>query len=290
MKRIKPTATLLGLLVMASLFSCTKEGVYSPKKKIQRVYYSSTSTDKYLRQSWDWDGGLLEAINYYSSGGSLSWTENFSYDGKRLVRVDDYLGSEYTTFVYDGKNLKSANYYYKGALEATAAYKYTDGKLKEMVLTEYEGDKSKDVRNLRSSVLPFAAEVTNAIEAFRASVAERNAAKGIHVFTLQFTWTDDNITRIVATSEGRMQTLSLQYDTKNNPLKGFLNLYSVWMEDIEDGDLCFSKNNITSIIYNMDGENEVVNFTYQYNADNYPTMKIEKWADSGNQYFTYYEY
>ena len=289
MKKLTKLPVMFGVLLLTAV-SCTKDGVYAPKSKIQLVFSSSSYTDKHLSQSWNWDGKLLNAIDFYSSTGSLSWTENFSYDGNRLTRVDDYLNSEYTTFVYDGKNLKSANYYYKGALEATAAYKYTDGKLKEMVVTEYEGDKSKDVRNLRSSVLPFAAEVTNAIEAFRASVAERNAAKGIYVITLQFTWTDDNITRIVATSEGRMQTLSLQYDTKNNPLKGFLNLYSVWMEDIDDGNLCFSKNNITSIIYNMDGENEVVNFTYQYNADNYPTMKIGKGADDDYQDFTYYEY
>lgn len=288
MKRIKPTATLLGLLVMASLFSCTKEGVYSPKKKIQRVYKSSTSTDKYLRQSWDWDGGLLEAINYYSSGGSLSWTENFSYDGKRLVRVDDYLGSEYVTYAYDGKQLKSANYYYKGNLEASTAYTYANGKLSKMVMTEFGSKKSGKDSHLKNKILPFQSEVVEAVNEFMAKSVVSRMEKDIYTFTLQFTWDGDNVSRFVATEEGYMATATLQYDAKINPMKGFHNLYSDVDDDIM---LNWSKNNVTKmIVTNSEGDNDVINFTYQYNNDEYPTMVIERYADDDYQYTTYYDY
>lgn len=290
MNKFKPIVLLLGVFVLASMTSCTKEGVYTPKKKIQRVYYSSTYTDKYLRQTWDWDDNLLEAINHYSSNGSLSWTENFSYDGKRLIRVDDYLNSEYTTYDYDGKNLKSANYYYKNALEATATYNYSNGKLDKIVLTEYDGAKSIGERNLQLSYLPFTNEFAEVITKISAKVAEYNSSKSIYVVNLQFTWSGDNVSKIVATSEGRIETVTLQYDSKNNPFKSFLNLYTIELDDVEDGELFMSKNNITSMIFSIDGENDVVNFTYQYDGNDYPIMKIEKWADSDSQYIDYYEY
>lgn len=289
MKKSRPIALLLGVLILASMTSCTKDGVYAPKKKIQRVYFSSTSVDKYLRQSWDWDDNLLEAINYYSSSGSLSWTENFSYDGKRLIRVDDYLNSEYTTYDYDGKNLKSANYYYKNALEATATYDYSDGKLNKIVITEYEGAKSAGERHMQLSYLPFTKDFAEVITKIRAKVAEYNSSKSIYVINLQLNWSGDNVSKIVATSEGRIETVTLQYDSKNNLFKGFLNLYSFEL-DVDDGELSMSKNNITSAIFSYEGENDVVNFTYQYDGDDYPTMKIGKWVDSDSQYITYYEY
>lgn len=288
MKKSRPIALLLGVLILASMTSCTKEGVYTPKKKIQRVYFSSTNTDKYLCQSWDWDDNLLEAINFYSSSGSSNGTENFSYDGKRLIRVDDYLNSEYTTYDYDGKNLKSANYYYKNALEVTATYDYSDGKLNKIVLTEYGGWKFAGECHMQLSYLPFTKDFAEVITKIRAKVAEYNSSKSIYVLNLQLTWSGDNISKIVATtSEGRIGTVTLQYDSKNNPFKGFLHLYSFdVLGDVEGGDLFMSKNNITSAISSFEGENYVFNFNYQYDGDDYPTMRI----DPDSQSIHYYEY
>ena len=288
MNKFKSFAIVLGVLVLASLASCTKEGVYTPKKKIQRVYYSSTYTDKYLRQSWDWDGKLLEAINYYSSSGSLSWTENFSYDGKRLVRVDDYLNSEYVTYAYDGKQLKSANYYYKGNLEATTAYTYANGKLSKMVMTEYGSKKLKMNSHLQGMTLPLQSEVVEVVSKFMAKAAASRIEKDIYTFTMQFTWDGDNVSKLTATEDGYMATATLQYDAKKNPMKGFHNLYSDIDDDIM---LNWSKNNVTKmIVTESDGDNEVINFTYQYNNDDYPTMVIQRYADEDYQSTTYYDY
>lgn len=286
MKRFKPMAMLLGMLVLASLSSCTKEGVYTPKKKIQRVYYSSTYTDKYLSQSWDWDGKLLEAINHYS-GGNLSWTENFSYDGNRLVRIDDYLSSEYITYAYDGKQLKSADYYIKGNLVLSTAYTYADGKLSKMVITEYGSKKSEKDRRLQNMNMPFQSEVVEVVSKFMAKAAANRMEKDFYIVSLQFTWDGDNVSKMIQTEDGFMATATLQYDTKINPLKGFHNLFS----DVDGDFLNWSKNNVTKMIVTEPGDdNNVITFTYQYNSDDYPTMVIRRYADEDAQYTTYYDY
>ena len=296
MNRFRTIALLLGMVVLASMTSCTKEekdGVYTPKKKIQKVYVSSTDSEKYLNQSWDWDGGMLKAINHYDSGKNLMWTETFSYDGNRLVRVDDSNGPEYTIYDYDGKKLKSANYYVGSELEATATYSYNDGKLNKIVLTGYEDAKSARERKLQSSYLPFSTEILEVIDKIRSSIVEPSLGKENDVMELQFSWSGDNVSEIVATFEEEIQTVTFQYDSKNNPHKGFLGVYSFDPgEEIQEGYMFMSKNNITKVTLCMDDEKEeiIINFTYQYDRNDYPTMIVRTWSYDSDDYVTYYEY
>ena len=292
MNKLKPAAILLGVLVLTSLSSCKKEekeGVYTPKMKIQRVYNASTYTEKYLSQSWNWDGKLLKSIDHYWSGGSLSWTEDFTYESKRLVRVDDYVNSEYVTYSYDGNHLKSAEYYYKSSLASSTAYTYDNGKLSKMVVTDYGSKKSKKDSHLQNSVLPFQSEVVEVVSKFMAKASANRTEKDIDVFTLQFTWDGDNVSKITVTLEGYLASAALQYDSKNNPLKGFHNLYSD-IDEVE-GMLNWSKNNVTKmIVTESDGENEVIDYTYQYNDNDYPTMAIQRYADEAYQITKYFDY
>lgn len=286
MKKFRVFTIVLGALVMASMVSCTKDGVYNPKKKIQRTYYSSTNTDKYMATSWEWDGNLLQAINHYGSGGGLSWTENYTYDGKRVIRVDSYTNSEYATYEYDGKNLKSINFYYRSQLEATAVYAYADGKLSTISMTIYDAKKSKGERHLLASLLPFPTEVTEAVNKCVKSMTN-NAAKDIETYTMQLTWTGKNVTKIVITEQGNMRTISLQYDDKTNPTKGFYDLATI--ENF--GDYYFSENNVTRMINTWsDGYNDVLNLTYQYDNDGWPTMRIRQYEGESLQSIDYYEY
>lgn len=121
MNRFKTFTLLLGVLLIASTTSCTKEktGVYSPKKKIQRVYHSSPNTEKYLEQVWKWGDKTLESIDYYSSNGYFGWTENFTYKENRLDRIDVYVDKEYAIFTYNDNSLKSINYYRENNLSTT---------------------------------------------------------------------------------------------------------------------------------------------------------------------------
>jgi len=293
MNKLKSAAMLLlGVIVLTSLSSCkkeAKEGVYTPEMKIQRVYYSSTYTEKYLSESWNWDGKLLKSIDHYFTSGNLSWTENFTYDGKRLVRVDDYVNSEYVTYSYDGKLLKSAEYYYKSSLASSTAYTYDNGKLSKMVITDYGSKKSKKDGHLQNAVLPLQSEVVEVVSKFIAKASANRTEKDIDVFTLQFTWDGDNVSKLIVTQEGNMGTAALQYDSKNNPLKGFHNLYSDTYES--DGIMNWSKNNVTKeIVTETDGENNVLDYTYQYNDNDYPTMVILRYAEEAYQITKYFDY
>lgn len=297
MNKSRTITLLFGVLVLASMTSCTKEkdGVYTPKKKIQKVYVSTTDTEKHLSQSWDWDGKLLKAINHYHSNGSLFWAETFTYDEGRLVRVDDSNGPEYTTYDYDGEMLKSANYFIGNKLETTATYSYSDGKLNKIVLTTDEDAKSAGGSNLLSSVLPFSTEILEVLDGFRSDVAERRSGKDDYVDELQLTWTGDNVSAIVATIGEEIMTITLQYDSKNNPCKGFLGVYSFDLnEEIQNGYLFMSKNNITNAIFSTDEESISFNYSYQYDGNGYPTMMVKTWVvwtdNSHYQYNTYYEY
>lgn len=294
MNKLKLFAILLGVLLVASFTSCTKDkdGVYSPKKKIQRVYESTVDVNKFLTQVWNWKDNRLASVDYYSVNGGLSYTENFSYEGNRLVRVDDYNNSEYTTYEYDGNKLKSASYFFKSSVEVSTAYSYENKKLSKMTETIFDAKSSKGERHLLNSFLPFSTEVTEVMNKYAEKAIANNMEKEILVINWQFTWTGDNITKIVGSAESEVITITLQYDEKTNPLKGYLGLYSLDLQvSYQDGNILYSKNNATRIMWTeTDGDNEVVTFIYQYDKDDYPTMRITHVEENDVQYSIYYEY
>lgn len=294
MNKLKSFTILLGVLLVASFTSCTKEkaGVYSPKKKIQRVYASTNTVNKFLTQVWNWKDNRIESVDYYSVNGGLSYTENFSYEGKRLVRVDDYLNSEYTTYDYDGNNLKSASYFYKSSVQVSTTYTYENKKLSKMTETVFDAKKSRGECRLMNSLLPFSTEISEVMSKYAEKAVANNTEKEIVVINWQFTWDGDNVTKIVGSAESEVITIAVQYDEKTNPLKGFLTLYSLDLqESYEDGNILYSKNNATRIMWTeTDGDNEIVTFIYQYDKDDYPTMRITRWDEEDFQYSIYYEY
>lgn len=294
MNKLKSFTILLGVLLVASFTSCTKEkaGVYSPKKKIQRVYASTNTVNKFLTQVWNWKDNRIESVDYYSVNGGLSYTENFSYEGKRLVRVDDYLNSEYTTYDYDGNNLKSASYFLKSSVQVSTTYTYENKKLSKMTETVFDASKSRGECRLMNSLLPFPTEISEVMSKYAEKAVANNTEKEIVVINWQFTWDGDNITKIVGSAESEVITIAIQYDEKTNPLKGFLTLYSLDLqESYEDGNIIYSKNNATRIMWTeTDGDNEIVTFIYQYDKDDYPTMRITRWDEEDFQYSIYYEY
>ncbi len=278
MKKFRFLPVVLGVLFVAFMASCTKEGVYNPSKKIQRVYNASTYTDKYLSQVWNWEGKLLKSVDHFSSGGGLSFTENFTYDGSRLIRVDDFRNSEYATFDYDGSVLKTYNYYYKNKLSSTINFTYDGKKVTQIIYTIYD---DKKVESHLTAPVPAIIRESMDVLAEKA-----DASKGLRTITYQFTWTNDNITKMVGTSEGEMMTATFTYDAKNNPFKGYLNLYSV-----EDPFMFYCKNNVLQYMQTyLDGENDIYNYTYQYDGNDYPTMSIRTRVDSDYSFTTFYEY
>lgn len=288
---------ILGMVVLAAFPSCTKDkaGVYLPKKKIQRMYGASSYTNKYLRNIWIWDDNLLKTIDHYSSSGGLSWTEYFSYDGKRLTRVDDYSNSEYVLYDYDGNNLKSASYYYRNNIGGVATVTYSDNKISKISQTFYDSKKdAKTLCHLDPLSVLFPAHLCEVMEKSEKVFAASRLGKEIYTINWQFTWTDDNITKLFATdSEGHSISVAFQYDSKNSVLKGFMDLYSLIDDDVDSyvGLGCYSKNNVTKMIYTYsDGDTEIINLIYQYDKDDYPTMITESYDGGTGTYMTYYEY
>ena len=77
---------LLVVGFMLSFSSCTKDGVYTPKKQISAIYYQSSGGSKTLSEKWIWDGKLLDKIQYYGGQGITS-TAIYKYDKKRFVQI-----------------------------------------------------------------------------------------------------------------------------------------------------------------------------------------------------------
>ena len=293
MNKFKVFTLLLGVLLLASATSCKKkDGVYSPGKKIQKVYHSSTIMDKTLHQVWNWDGKLLASIDYYSSiSDTVVWTERFTYDGNRIDRVDNI--QESAIYEYDGNHLKSVKNYYHDNLETTTVFEYKSGKLDKATITYLHGYKKSEASHPRLSVLPFPSEFTAIIDKCNAKLAIGNEPKSEYVLTYQFSWDGDNVVKIVATYDGGTSSVALQYDNKKNPYRGFMDLWSWELDELEEGDNYVSKNNVTNMTFTYsDGDTEVSSFIYQYDSDNYPTTRTTHYPDAQYQYqyTTYYEY
>ena len=95
---MKKTVLLLAsLMFLATFTSCfkDKDGEYKPKEKISRIFKDyGDGGGKELREVWNWDKKQLKSIDHYS-GGSLNWTEEFTYNKKgQIERVDCYEDGE----------------------------------------------------------------------------------------------------------------------------------------------------------------------------------------------------
>lgn len=111
--------------------SCEKEGVYNPKEKISKIYYSDSytitfddpaytaynqtgSTGKYAKEVWKWDGKLLKSITYYDEDGDFEHSDVFHYNGKRLSEIRSHWDGDWNysyVFEYKGKFITSIKEY-----------------------------------------------------------------------------------------------------------------------------------------------------------------------------------
>lgn len=267
---MKKIFSILVIACVAMLFSaCQKEGIYNPSKKISKIYFTDKNGNKSLSQVWGWNkNNTLEKIDNYSSNGTLSSTLNFTYEKKRLTRMNNYATNAYIEYKYDGKNLKEANLYSSGSLMDTYSFTYENGKITKIIDT-YVHSKSagNDVEmNPLQFILPD--EIYNVTEENRKQF-QPDGSKATTVFTYELTWDGNNISKLVRTVSGSSATLSLdiQYDKNNNPLKGaFLSFY--FEDNVLDGNLC--KNNVTRLESKSvaEGGNVTTNvYTYEYTYD-----------------------
>ncbi len=260
------------LACIAMLFAaCHKDGVYNPSKKISKIFYVSSSGAKQLDQVWTWNkNNTLEKIDFYDDG--LYKTYNFSYEKKRLVRMNDYGNNRSVEYKYDNKGLKEANLYSGGTLIETYTFTHKNGKISQITETWYDYYKGVP-DNYDLNALQFIIPDEMATAVFEASKKIKKDSKSTSSVTYDLTWTKNNVTKMVynAYEDGYTWSYEAQYDKKKNPFYGaYLNFY--FEDNIENQ----SKNNITQIehttTYNGETEREIINYEYTYDGQ-WPTSQ-----------------
>lgn len=198
---------LLALVALTFLFSaCNKEGVYAPKKKISTVYYQKTgSIYKKLLNEFFWNGNKLERRLYY--GNILSqYIDSLdlvpTYNGNRIVRVDDNFSGEYTEFSYDGKYISKITYH-SGDQIAEATVEHKDGKLSKIFVPGQDTKLSQKIMSLFLS--------QKELQTINKFSQENPKALPLPAYEFKFVWEGDNLVETSTTAFSRSGDIGLIY-------------------------------------------------------------------------------
>jgi hypothetical protein len=99
MKVLKTLSFAFAALFLFASCSKEEEGVYSPKKKISKVYYEWEDAPKELIETWTWNGDLLTKIEY---GNDVLL---FKYKNDRIDYITDEGNTGGMYFIYDGSEI-----------------------------------------------------------------------------------------------------------------------------------------------------------------------------------------
>lgn len=270
--------------------SCEKEGVYNPKKKIDRVYYSFnnngytyyiSNTDKYVKEVWNWDKNVLKGISFYDLDGMLEYVENYSYDNKNRLSEISWGGNGKYTLTYDGKHLSRIEYIKGSSVEEVMEVSYDGKRLAEIKITDFDSDSKAAPMSpaIFRFFLPNLDEQSTARLLDKINTAK--AAKAAESYIIKFEWDGKNIKKITEEMGPYRYTMEYTYDNMSNPFKGLFDFDEFTM--LEN----FSDNNVVkeTAIY----DNEISEYTYCYTYDGkYPTTKT--YNANEYSYTYYYEY
>lgn len=288
------------VLALVSLFlfsSCEKEGVYNPKQKIDRIYYSAEindhgetfNIDKLLKEEWNWNGNLLESIAYYDDEGNQAAVETYEYDGDRLVRIHYGYEGRYE-FEYDGKRLSSVKCYAGDAVVNEVEVIHDGKKIVALNVTEWANDFYSETLPMRASVLRHLVPNISEQAANQLLAQTRQANEkmcDIH-YSFLFEWDGKNISKITETGDAGTQVFEYTYDNMKNPFKGLFDI-----NELEFYSLCVSENNVLSETIHLADTLIVGEYTFTYDGK-YPVTRSWTRTDSygfGDEYsetFTYY--
>ena len=277
--------------------ACHKEGVYNPSKKISKIYHTNSDGVKSIDEVWTWNkNNTLEKIDYYS-GNSIYRTNNYTYDNKRLVKINDYTHNEYVEFKYDGYKLKEANCYDDNILYCIYTFTYKDGKISKIESKWLDDDyykSSGEKDNLMALDFIMPRELNEAVAKYNKRKAKEGKGGVEEVTTISLTWEKGNVTKALITEydgEYEEYTWEAKYDNKKNPFLGF-----------SDVDVSIvsnrSKNNIVESIERWNNGSDYYKVTYDYSYEgqypvSYRKSFVEAWSGgsySGYSGMTEYEY
>ncbi len=269
----KFTFIALAITAVLGVNSCTeKEGVYSPKMKIDKIY------DLYNGQQnlvivFNWDGDKLVSI---SDGGENVSTLTYDDMNRIATYCEDGMVFNYT---YDG-DLLSRISYTGDHRSYTMDFTHDGKKITKMTVTitddYYPEDKGMNF-NFASHALGLLLppQICKEIDAVGHKVVQQ--AKGTkgetHSFDILFTWRGKNIIRMDDPSWSESHTY--EYDNKPSPFNNMiLGSSMLWGNTSE----ALSSNNITRIVTTFSNHETkgsiTTTYTYEYGEKNYPTKII----------------
>lgn len=275
---MKKNISLLFFACFAMLLvSCHKDGVYNPKKKISKIFVTQTShyhseygdndynSGRQLREVWTWGKKTLDRIDHYYDN-KLSYTQYFSYDKNRLVRVSS--DDMYCTYKYDGKFLQQVDVYEDNVLVRTYKVTHQKGKWSKIEETWYDDDYMKAGKGDRLMPLRFVLsdEICKSIKESGKKHYAKHGSKGTGSATITLTWEKKNVSRmVVSVSDGDTYTYTYKYDNKKNPYCGFLGEMGEYY-----GTAMLSENNV--IQEDEQSEDGYYSYFYDYTYDgNWPS-------------------
>ncbi len=273
---MKKLASLLMVMVMATLFfSCEKDtlGEYKPKMKIDKIY--SETEPRYLKEQWIWNGNFLSRIDYFRRSGSVEYSQNYVYEGKRLARIE--MDGQHSEFLYDGDMLTTINTYDGDQKVESYQLSYDKKKLSHISIENDLHAKRCAVWSPMSLFVPVNQQIsTNSLPASDSKREKYDFSNA----EIDFIWDGDNVKymKMQLTRPDSIQRLvvSYVYDQKLNPMKGFflMNVDHQMLNDQPQYTFC-SKNNILSAMV-TDQYDDVFSrtrsYTYSYDYyQNFPT-------------------
>ena len=304
--------TILVFACVALLFSaCQKEGVFNPKKKISKIYTSSsytvdgntTTSNRTLTEEWTWNkNNTLAKTDHHF--GLYESTETYTYDKKRVVRIDGTttdinFGHSYTyriEFKYNGKELSEAAYYDGDELQTKLVFTHQNGKISKIELVEIGMEDWEKHINSLHTLLPE--HLYSGLEKMYKKRMSKSNTKDVSSIIWELTWDKDNISKSILTArwvEGDEKDIAeYKYDNFNNPFYGYL---SPEMGEHSGADY-FSKNNIIQITTQYlssdpedEGSTDIDNYSYTYEGK-YPVTCTHTETISKDSYtdITEYEY
>lgn len=295
MKTSKTLIVVIGLLMIALFGSCQKEkvGVYAPKKKIQQIYYSWSSTEKQPYQHWVWDGDKLSSITHYFNFDMKgdTWEEVFTYEDNRLARVDDPSHLEYITYNYSDNHLRTATVFFRNTIVCTWAIGYEGDRISQLTGTFYS--KNTDGHEMRlnplSHLLPL--NLCQQISLCEKQEALQRHNNESYSISLKLSWEKNNISKVVCANGDDYIVFQLQYDDKCCPLYGFMGGLDDYVYNFSTGHTGFTKNNVTSLISTEDHYVDTIHYAYQYDRDKYPILQTMYYSENTDEKRVfYYEY
>ena len=306
---MKKITLLIAVLALGVFFvSCNKEGKYNPKNKIDRIYQSSSykyevnhegnweteedgSTPKHVREIWNWDGNVLKSISYYNSDGSMEYTEDYGYDGKRLVSISRLDREQHWELNYEKGKLSTMDLY--DGTNKAISYEFIrdNGNISEIKISVVGGEKSAVTRAPMNALRFFIpAANTESMMMAMAKINERHTTKNAFTYSIKLEWDGKNISKTTYELGAYKEAYEFTYDEKLNPFYG--------MFDIEQYDAqgMLSKNNVTRYV-SRDSDNDIDerNYTYTYSGKvpssrSYVNAYNTEYSRSTYTYSDYYEY